>query len=78
LEICDQLGIEVVQRQIKPEEVHGADSAFFCGTAAEVIGIESLDNVSFKLAWKDSLGATIQKAYKNIVLEKEYHLQEVA
>jgi len=78
LEICDQLGIEVVQRQIKPEEVHGADSAFFCGTAAEVIGIESLDNVPFRLNWKDSLGATIQKAYKNLVLEKEYRLEAVA
>src|SRR5829696_373119 len=78
LEICEQLGIEVVQRKIKPEEVRGADSAFFCGTAAEVIGIESLDDVRFKLGWKDALGATIQKAYKNLVLEKEFRLQEVA
>jgi branched-chain amino acid aminotransferase len=77
LEICEQLGIEVVQRQIKPEELHGADSAFYCGTAAEVIGIESLDDASFKLQWKESLGAIIQKAYKNIVLEKEYRLEEV-
>ena len=78
IEICEQFGIEVVERQIKPEEVQGADSAFFCGTAAEVIGIESLDNVPFKLGWKDSLGATIQKAYKNLVLEKEYRLEAVA
>jgi branched-chain amino acid aminotransferase len=78
LEICQELGIEVIERQIKPEEVKGADSAFFCGTAAEVIGIESLDNVAFKLAWKESIGATIQKAYKNLVLEKENRLQEVA
>ena len=78
LEICEQLGIEVIERQIRPEEVRGADSAFFCGTAAEVIGIESLDNISFKLDWKETLGATIQKAYKNLVLEKEYRLQKVA
>jgi branched-chain amino acid aminotransferase len=78
LEICTELGIEVIQRQIKPEEVRGADSAFFCGTAAEIIGIESLDDVPFTLNWKDSLGATIQKAYKNLVLEKEFSLEAVA
>jgi len=62
-EICSELGIEVVEKEIKPEEVHGAASAFFCGTAAEVIGIASLDKVP--------LGSVIQKAYKNIVIEKE-------
>ena len=78
LEICQELGIEVIERQITPEEVKTADSAFFCGTAAEIIGIESLDDVAFPLNWKESLGATIQKAYKNLVLEKEYRLEEVA
>lgn len=72
LEICSELGIEVVQRQIKPEEIKGGDGAFMCGTAAEVIGIQSLDEVAFTKPWKETLGATIQKAYKNLVLEKEY------
>lgn len=71
LEICNDLGIEVVQRQIKPEEIKGVDGAFMCGTAAEVIGIQSLDDVAFTKPWKETLGATIQKAYKNLVLEKE-------
>lgn len=71
LEICQELGITVIEKQIKPEEVYAADSAFYCGTAAEVIGIESLDNISFKKPWKESLGISIQKAYKNLVLEKE-------
>jgi branched-chain amino acid aminotransferase len=51
IEICNELGIEVVETQIKPEEVYGADSAFFCGTAAEVIGIGSLDKVAFTKKW---------------------------
>ena len=59
--MCHELEIEVVEKQLRPEEVHGADSAFFCGTAAEVIGIESLDKVPFKKEWKESLGATITK-----------------
>jgi branched-chain amino acid aminotransferase len=72
LELCNELGIDVIERQIKPEEVKGADSAFMCGTAAEIVGIQSLDNVAFTKLWSDSLGAIIQKAYKNLVLEKEY------
>jgi len=72
LEICEALGIEVIERLIKPEDMRGADSAFMCGTAAEIIGIESLDGVAFAKPWKESLGAIIQKAYKDVVLEKEY------
>jgi branched-chain amino acid aminotransferase len=71
IELCQELEIEVVEKQLRPEEVHGADSAFFCGTAAEIIGIGSLDRVPFKKEWKDSFGARLQKAYKVLVLEKE-------
>ena len=71
IELCHELGIEVVEKDLKLEEVHGADSAFFCGTAAEVIGIRSLDKVAFTKEWKTSLGARLQKAYKALVLEKE-------
>ena len=71
IELCGELGIEVVEKHLKPEDVHGADSAFFCGTAAEVIGIRSLDKVPFTKEWKTSLGARLQKAYKALVLEIE-------
>ncbi len=71
IEICDGLDIPVVEKQISEDEIHNADSAFFCGTAAEIIGIESLDNISFKKHWNDTLGIQIQKAYKNLVTEKE-------
>jgi branched-chain amino acid aminotransferase len=66
LEISEKLGIDVVEKKIKPEEVHGADSAFFCGTAAEVIGLSSLDRIPFKKEWKDSLGSRIQKEYREL------------
>lgn len=69
--ICQSLGIEVVEKQITPEEVFMADSAFYCGTAAEVIGIESLDDKKFPKNWSETLGAVIQEAYKNLVLEKQ-------
>ena len=70
-EICESLGITVFEKEIKIEEIRGADSAFFCGTAAEVIGMNSLDNISFKKEWSNSLGYIIQREYKNLVVEKE-------
>jgi branched-chain amino acid aminotransferase len=69
IDFCSDLGIEVVEKPITPAEIREADSAFFCGTAAEVIGIESLDGNSFGKNWSDSLGARIQKAYKDLVVE---------
>ncbi len=72
IEICNELGMEVIEKDIEATAVHGADGAFFCGTAAEVIGIESLDNVAFSKPWNETFGATIQQAYKHLVIEKSY------
>lgn len=47
----------------------------FCGTAAEVVALESLDNVLFKKDWEESLSAIIQKAYKAKVMEQEFSLE---
>jgi branched-chain amino acid aminotransferase len=77
LEICEELGISVEEKEITTEELLQADTAFFCGTAAEVIGWESLDEVKFSKPWNDSISKTIQEAYKHKVIEKEYHAEEV-
>lgn len=76
LEICSRHCIPVVEKNITLSEVHGADSAFFCGTAAEIIGIASLDKILFKNEWNNSIGATIQKAYKELVVEKVSHTEK--
>ena len=44
-EICNELGIPVEEKLFTTEELKQADAAFFCGTAAEVIGWERLDDV---------------------------------
>jgi branched-chain amino acid aminotransferase len=72
IELCEEFGIKVVEKQITLEELKAADSAFFCGTAAEVIGIASLDKVPFPKQWNQSIGAKLQEAYKHLVLEKDY------
>ena len=78
LEICNELnlpsgrqGIEVEEKFFTLEELKNADAAFFCGTAAEVIGFESLDDYKFPLNWNDSVSRKIQLAYKDRVIEKE-------
>jgi branched-chain amino acid aminotransferase len=70
--LCAEIGIEVIEKKIRPEEVYAADSAFYCGTAAEVIGIASLDKKLFPKKWNTTLGAVIQEAYKNLVLDKKF------
>lgn len=71
-ELCDELGFKLVEKYFTPEEVKGADSAFFTGTAAEVAGIASLDKVPFKLKWEDSLGFILQAKYARRVAFNEY------
>ncbi|MDP4264778.1 MAG: branched-chain amino acid transaminase [Bacteroidota bacterium] len=72
LEIAEELGIPVEEKLFTPGELKEADAVFYCGTAAEVIGWESLDDVQFPKPWKDSLSKTIQEAYKHKVAGKEY------
>ncbi len=70
--ICQALDIPVKEKNIKPEELEDADSAFLCGTATEIAGIESIDAKPFKKDWFDSFGASIQEAYKCQVREKSF------
>lgn len=72
LEICREMDLPVVEKFFRPEELFEADSAFFCGTAAEVIGLESIEGQKFSKPWKQSMGAVVQEAYKCIVLDKSY------
>ncbi len=71
-EICDNLGIPYEEKLFKPDEMRGADAGFFCGTAAEIVALGSMDNVHFKLKWEDSAASVIQQAYRHLVLEQDY------
>jgi len=69
LELCKEMNIPVVEKQLGYEDLKNADAAFFCGTAAEVIGWSSIDDTDFPLAWKESVGRKIQLA-SDLVREK--------
>lgn len=71
LELCDELNIPVVEKTFVKDEIYGADAAFFCGTAAEVIGFESFDDRPFRMPWADTLSKLVQDGYKNLVIENK-------
>ena len=70
IEICEELEIPFEEKLITIDELKNADAVFFCGTAAEVIGWESLDDEKFKKNWNDSVSRKIQLKYKEKVIEK--------
>jgi branched-chain amino acid aminotransferase len=77
IEICQELSIPIVVKDISIETLKNADAAFYCGTAAEIAGWESVDDYVFPKAWDASFGKIIQEAYKAKVLEKEFRMELV-
>ncbi|KIO75257.1 branched-chain amino acid aminotransferase [Pedobacter lusitanus] len=71
LRLCKTLDIECIEKHLSVDDLKNADSAFFCGTAVEIAGIASVDDVTFPAIWTESLGATLQRTYKALVLEKQ-------
>lgn len=69
IDLARKNGIEVVEKHFTVEEVYQADSAFYTGTAAEVVGINSLNDYKFPLNWDDSLGKILSEKYLNLVVE---------
>jgi branched-chain amino acid aminotransferase len=68
LELCNELNIEVEEKFFTIDELKTADAAFYCGTAAEVIGFKSLDAYEFPAQWSETNSRKIQVAYKELVI----------
>jgi branched-chain amino acid aminotransferase len=75
IELCNELRIPVEEKFFTVDELKQGDAAFFCGTGAEVIGFESLDNYTFPLKWNDSVSRKIQVAYMKLVKEDPFEPQ---
>jgi branched-chain amino acid aminotransferase len=69
IELAQQMNIPVVEKLFTTADLKQADSAFFCGTAAEVVGWESIDEVKFPVQWNETTGKLIQDAYMMRVTE---------
>jgi branched-chain amino acid aminotransferase len=71
-EIAAELDIPFSERPVLPGELEDADAAFFCGTAAEITPIASIDGKLFAKPWKKTASRIIQEAYQALVLDKNY------
>lgn len=78
IELCHEHGISIEECEFTLDELKQADSAFFTGTAAEVVGLESLDEYQFPLDWKQSLGYQLMHLYKQEVLGERPKLVSAA
>ncbi|HYE54573.1 MAG TPA: branched-chain-amino-acid transaminase, partial [Chitinophagaceae bacterium] len=67
MELCEELDIECEEGRYTTEQLLDADSAFYCGTGAEIVGIESVNGQSFRKNWSESLGKQVQRAYMRLV-----------
>ncbi len=72
IEMCKEENISVEEKLFTLEEFKEADSAFFTGTAAEVIGLKSIDEYVFPKDWKPSIGFQLMRLYKEEVLGKRH------
>ncbi|WP_166335287.1 branched-chain amino acid transaminase [Sphingobacterium chungjuense] len=71
MDICKGLNFEVIEKRLTVEDVYSADSAFLCGTAAGIIGIKQIDETTYPEDWEHTIGSSIQRTYKKLVLEQE-------
>ena len=61
--LAKELGLQILERRITRDEVYIADEAFFTGTAAEVLPIQSLDGRTIGGGSRGPITEKIQSAY---------------
>ena len=61
--LAKELGLQILERRITRDEVYIADEAFFTGTAAEVLPIQSLDGRTIGGGSRGPITEAIQSAY---------------
>lgn len=74
LELAAEMGFEVKQAQFTLEDLKQADSAFYCGTAAEIIELKSVDEYVFPKDWRQTLGSKLQQAYAKLIRQEQPNL----
>jgi branched-chain amino acid aminotransferase len=76
IELAQQMGIEIIEKQFGVEEIIEADGAFFCGTATEIAGIAAINGHAMRMPWSDTIGQLLHDRYKRIVSGKDTNFLE--
>ncbi len=59
--------VQVVEKFFTTSELLAADTAFFTGTAAEVVPIKSINKIHFKANFEETFSADLEKNFKDYV-----------
>lgn len=70
IQLARKFEYRVEEKFFTVEDLEDADAAFFTGTAAEIIGIRSINGLVFK-NWEDSMGYCLFLAYRNMVHNRD-------
>jgi len=73
---ANELGLNITERRITRDEVYVADEAFFTGTAAEVLPINTLDGRIIGIGVRGPLTEKLQKMYFDQVMGKRHQYPE--
>lgn len=71
LKMAKDLGMKSQEKTLKPNDVYGADEAFFTGTAAEVTSIKSIDDHRIGTGSIGPVTEKLQSAFMNVVTGKD-------
>jgi branched-chain amino acid aminotransferase len=75
MQLCQDLGYEIEERSILPDELFSADECFFTGTAAEVTPIREINGKAIGNGRKGTITDKIQTLYFDIVKGKDSHYE---
>lgn len=71
IEICKKNNVNVEERLFTPDVLQHADGAFFTGTAAEVAGIQTINNKPVNKKWQNTIGAFLSTEYQKLVTKEQ-------
>jgi branched-chain amino acid aminotransferase len=77
LEIAGELGVEAVERDVWPAELHACDGAFVCGSGAGVVPVGSFDGRPVVQPSHPLIGQ-VQDAYRAKTANPEYRTEVAA
>lgn len=65
--LARELGIEVIETRASRDHLYVADEVFFCGTAAEVLGVTEIDHRKIGTGQVGPVTQKLQAAYREVV-----------
>lgn len=73
----EQLGLQLVRREIDRSELYIADELFLCGTLAEMLPIRSVDHIEISDGGIGPVTRTLQQAYRDLVHGRAGHQEHL-